>query len=297
VKIFLLAFSFLTISFTQLQASSIKDHATMSYEAAAQFERCVGRKLSAFAKENFVQSNVNEDLNLVRKWLGYSHFYNPQKDVSTWRGTSMNRMVDSQNYLVSWKQSLSENSNVVGVQLALSELGHLVHHVQDSTVPSHVVPVKHWLHDAFEEYSAKYQVITLNCAEVPNSILPTDQLRQSALQTLSALKDNIQTNFRNTTRSLNWDYFWYDTGSKFGSYGYFGNKFGQTNITTPSGNFEISPDSYRDFWLARRTQSIHRSAQLLYWFFSNLIIEKGHSRVQMSDGTEISLEELLFEPQ
>ncbi len=292
---FLVGFLALATFSVNSNASSIKDHAAISYEAVAQLERCIGRKLTSFAKENFVLSNVNEDINLFRKWLAYSHFYNPHKNVSTWRGTSMNRMLDSQNYLINWKKNLSESSNAMGVQLALGELGHLVHHVQDSAVPSHVVPVKHWLQDAFEEYSVKTNAINLDCAEVPNETLPSEQLQASALQTLSALKESISGRFRGSIRTLNWDYFWYDNGDKFGTYGYFGNKFGQTNIQTPSGNFEIPSKSYQDFWLARRTQATYRTTQLLYWFFSNLVTGKGHSRIQMSDGKEISLEELLFE--
>src|SRR5262245_54029681 len=89
----LLAFFFHSQFVSPAHASGIKDHATMTYESIEQFENCIGRKLSAFARENLVVSNVDEDINLVRKWFSYSHFYNPYKDVATWRGTSMDRMI------------------------------------------------------------------------------------------------------------------------------------------------------------------------------------------------------------
>lgn len=287
---------FLVLLFVlQVPASSINDHAAMTYESIAQFEQCLGRKLSSFARENLVLSNVDEDMNLFRKWLSYSHFYNPYKNVATWRGTSMNRMIDSQNFVLEWKRNINANSSAIGVQSAISELGHLIHHVQDSTVPAHVVPVKHWLSDAYESYAPRVEAISLNCSELTNSLTPAEQLRESAIQTLNSLGESFQARFRGKMRTLNWEYFWYDNKEKFGSYGYFGNKFGSTSIATPSGVFDVPEETYRNFWLARRKQGVQRTAQLLHWFFANLITAHGHSRIQMSDGSEVSLEEFLFE--
>ncbi len=276
-------------------ASDIREHSAMTSEAIAQFEACFPKNLSPYVREILLYSNISEDLNLVEKWGFYSHFYNPHKDVSTWRGTSFNRVQDAEAFLTGWKKSLRENYSVLMVSGALSELGQVIHHIQDSAVPTHVIPVKHWLSDGFEGYRAPAFSTSFSCGEFFENNSPTQQIRQSALETLASLKQNFAGTKDNKPINLNWDYFWYDTGAKFGSYGYFGNAFGQTRIQTPGGIYEVPAQVYRKYWLDRREQSIRHTAKAMYWFFSNLLTTHHRNNVVMQDGSSMDLEAILFE--
>jgi hypothetical protein len=274
-------------------ASDIREHAAVTTLAIEQFEKCFPKKLSAFTRQNLIFSDVEEDINLIQKWVQYSHYYNPKKDLSTWRGTSMNRVDDAQNYLMMWRRQ--PRTTTLSVQYALTEIGHIIHHIQDSSVPSHVVPVKHWLHDAFENYNGTKNDISISCAEIANQTEPIEQLKTSATETLTSLQKNFEGQKNGQKINLSWDYFWFSVGDKFGSYGYFGNNFGINKIIKPKGVYEVSTEVYNQFWNERRRQSIRNTAQIFYWFFS--AIPSGNPRYS-SEGAKLpkkSIAEILFD--
>jgi len=275
-----------------VMANDISEHQLITHEAIQYYNSCSKRKLSEFSRKNLIISNTEEDINLFRKWFSYSHYYSPRKDVSTWRGTSMDRILKSEEYLEGFRAQLK--SSVIGVQLALSEVGHVIHHIQDSAVPTHLVPIKHWLNDAFEGYRGK-KTYAFRCKDFVSTASPHQQLEASAHQTLNSLSQKFLGLKNGTSIALDWNYFWFDGGQKWGSYGYFGNNFGQTAILTSAGLYEIPVQVYEDYWNERRTQSLTRSVQILYWFFSVFTEDQKTSRVEMSDGSEVNIDQLLFE--
>lgn len=279
-------------------SSTLKDHSSITEEAITAFQLCFPKKISRFSREVLVFSNLSEDLNLVRKWIRYSHYYHPEKDLSTWRGSSMDRISDSQTYLTYWKNNLTTNSSFMGVHEAINRLGNVIHHIQDSTVPSHVIPVNHWMSDAFERYSGELSTVAVNCSEIVSAIPPSELLKESAYETLTSLKNSFPATISSKDGSkevqLNWDYFWFDTKDRFGSYGYLGNNFGKTKILRNDGTYEIASETYRKFWQERRNQSVKRTAQALYWFFGNLINKKS-LRTTVQESSDFLLEDLIFE--
>jgi hypothetical protein len=251
-------------------AYSVSEHASITADTIDQFQLCFPHKLSQLTRENLIFSNMEEDLNLLQKWVRYSHFYNPYKDLSTWRGTSLDRVRDSSAFLANWRLQAASGASVLSVEEAVREVGHVIHHIQDSAVPPHVVPVKHWLRDGFERYHADSTERAFTCADLMGPVNPSEELRTSALETLASLKGTFQVLYDGQPRTIDWSYYWRDTGELWGSYGLFGNGFGSPHLMVDGGDYEISPEAYKSFWLARRWQAMRHTARILQWFFSNL---------------------------
>ena len=124
------------------QAFQLEGHRAITRQAIAlETESC-----PALARWQSVvtAANVGEDLNLPVKWGRHSHYYRPVGEVDTgWRSTSEVRVAALADDLESAIQSGNSSA-------AWSEIGRILHHVQDMASPPHVVPVKHGLDDPFE---------------------------------------------------------------------------------------------------------------------------------------------------
>ena len=137
--------AFLTILALPAQAFQLEGHRVITREAIAlEAESCpaLHRWQSVVTA-----ANVGEDLNLPVKWGRHSHYYRPVGEVDTgWRSTSEVRV----EALAADLESAIQSGNA---SAAWSELGRILHHVQDMASPPHVVPVKHGLDDPFEARS------------------------------------------------------------------------------------------------------------------------------------------------
>ncbi len=156
----------LVISF-DAQAFRLEEHATLTRLAATEFEICYPGLLDISSIDALVDSNLNEDRNLPRKWLQYSHFYNPTKPILDLR--KFPSEVSASDFRLGQLQTTIEGISISSAQTAagimdffkqsLPELGHAIHHIQDMASPPHVVPVMHDLRDRYESLIMKPSVL------------------------------------------------------------------------------------------------------------------------------------------
>jgi hypothetical protein len=126
-------------------AYHIEEHRTITNQAFQEVAHCFPRAEALLNVEWMANGDVEEDTDLFSKWLFYSHYYNPNKQLNMRRYDSAER--------VSGLSSNLRNPAINGADAdEMSELGHMIHHFQDATVPAHVVPVDHSLWDGFETY-------------------------------------------------------------------------------------------------------------------------------------------------
>ncbi|MGZ3688341.1 MAG: hypothetical protein ACXVBW_08580 [Bdellovibrionota bacterium] len=128
---------FAVLSFCQIgrpelaRAYHLSEHEQITRRAVAELNDCVPGLVPDQDAAVLVAADLAEDLNLFRKWFRYSHYFNPVKPIHLLRRDSLER--------------------VEGLEgRALEELGAILHHLQDMSVPAHVVPIEHGARDEFE---------------------------------------------------------------------------------------------------------------------------------------------------
>jgi hypothetical protein len=152
-------------------------------------------------------------------------------------------------------------------------VGYLIHHIQDMTVPLHVMPVNHFWTDGFEKLEAS---ITPSVNRFSCEALLEEALEVSALslhhRTASATLD--QTLNGALTASYPWGFrvpltwFWEEgSGNQFGSYGVLGNSFGLSWLKVPGQDFRIEQQEYVSLKANRLAAAEHATRLILlrYW--------------------------------
>ena len=182
--IHLVAASFL---FDFAHAFHIPEHSRITVRAVKDLEICglLPTSWNQVWTEAIVRADENEDYNLFRKWSKYSHYFNPNHTVRQLRADSSLSVMES-------VQEIQKNS---ADSLLVSELiGRIIHHVQDSSVPSHVVPVAHASADGFEVFEIdqvyREPISASDCISL-SAQEPMEVLRSNALSTLSALQEQV----------------------------------------------------------------------------------------------------------
>ena len=93
------AITLLFVFSSNTYAFSLGDHAQITLAAAAGIEHCLGRALPDASVQALISANRGEDLNLLRKWTRYSHFYNPERPFDSLRLNSRERIQDLEKQL------------------------------------------------------------------------------------------------------------------------------------------------------------------------------------------------------
>ena len=216
-------------------AYSLGDHEQITLAAFRAVAPCLtdpeGRpkELPDSLQKRVIQANLWEDRNLLNKWLRYSHFYHPSSDEIEEAGIRENskaRILDLEDRM--------RDAVLGGAPLAdrLRLLGFMLHHIQDMSVPLHVLPVNHFWTDGFESLNVRSSasLASESCeALVAEAVRlsPVDiheQVARSTLQhTLAGyLKATLPSDLM---VPLTW--FWTEgSEQRFGSYGVLGNAFG-----------------------------------------------------------------------
>lgn len=194
-------------------------------------------------------SNLEEDFNVVRKDLTYSHYYNPNKILPMLRLDSSFRIKDLEEALK------SDDSST----LLLIHLGHAIHHIQDMAVPAHVVPVAHGFQNTFETYHLKNSQLSTNmsCLDLEKQALGVQDLsallNKSANESLLALAAILVPITKiNSTGTKNYSVdgsaFWkIAAGNAFGSYGPLGEHFRDSTVQFSKDTVLIPPAFYEQF--------------------------------------------------
>mgnify|MGYP003337805414 CR=1 FL=1 len=259
--IHLVAASFL---FDFAHAFHIPEHSRITVRAVKDLEICglLPTSWNQVWTEAIVRADENEDYNLFRKWSKYSHYFNPNHTVRQLRADSSLSVMES-------VQEIQKNS---ADSLLVSELiGRIIHHVQDSSVPSHVVPVVHASADGFEVFEidqvyrepiSASECISLSAQE------PMEVLRSNALSTLSALQEQVFFQRESFKRQGTWlGTFWLAGDSdNFGSYGPMGNNFGKPVFELEDGRtIRMSVEFYEKFKRDRIKAAVQATRSVILW--------------------------------
>lgn len=204
-------------------------------------------------------ANLWEDKNLIDKWFRYSHFYHPRNEVGILRANSQARVQAIQRRL---------DQGGLSRQKLLDLIGALLHHVQDMTVPLHVMPVNHFWTDRFEklEVTSESRLQFDSCASLLARGLAVDAVglhHETAAETYeevlnSALQASAPAGF-----SVPMTWFWEEgAAGDFGSYGILGNSFGRNWLSMPGRRIRVENEEYSRYKF-RRLQSALRVSQLI----------------------------------
>ncbi len=275
MRIKLNSIAFVILLSTQSFGLSLGDHKIVMTTAIADFNTCFPDKINSFSTQALWMADLEEDTNLLRKDLLYSHFYNPEK--------KLNDLIryDSSVRVLRLSEKIQNNSQLFGKfnPVILVDLGHLVHHIQDMAAPPHVVPVNHFFTDGFEKYAASTEDIRsgLSCDEIRNFSLTENYQeihRSTALVTLALVRKtpvpvtihkSVQENVKSQLSSIN---FWLPAlTDNFGKYGYFGNRFGDPDITINQTNYSIPTEYYQNFKQSQLRLAVQSTLKALSFFY------------------------------
>lgn len=256
-------------------AFGLTDHEAITRQAVAEFLVCAPGGFRPTETELLVDADADEDTNLLRKWLSYSHYFHPEKKLEMWRATSMERVTALQEEISSGRE-------------LLSRLGHLIHHLQDAASPPHVVPVNHWLTDGFETFEQgslpEPAPADLDCQELARAGLesPRRMLTETARSTLAAARSRLPAWKDNVRSEIPWSWFWAEgPEASFGEYGTLGNRFGVESIELGRSRFAIARETYRELKLRQLRLAIQVTKKALAWARLRLAVsstEKTHDQ-------------------
>lgn len=218
----------------------LSDHGLMTQMAVTEYNLCARRPIGPAQVETLVHQNLDEDLNLIRKWGKYSHYFHPEKSLQDLHRLDASlRIVD-----------------LLGDHTA-EELGHAIHHLQDMASPPHVVPVRHGLFDGFEKFKFRPEerlpLAAVDCAALA-------AWRATFRGDLLTLLDDTATETLARSRTAWASQFWIESaGPQFGKYGVLGNAFGDTS--------RYQREVYVAFKQMQLRQGIAATKKALIWAF------------------------------
>lgn len=260
---FLICLPFFSFSY------QLDDHSRITHQAIKEFNYCFDEKIDFYHELVIEQANRNEDLDLINKWIWYSHYFNPEKELPSYRYESDVR--------VSFLED--EVKDMIQTKVAdywiYDRFGHLIHHLQDVTSPPHVVPVAHSLNDGFESYSIStsefYKATTPyfnKCSFFTNlsKMTPLELLDRTARKTLILVHEPVL--------NVTWEAFWKESNDdSFGSYGFLGNNFGVPLIEINKTQYRFTEQIYKDFKISQFRRAIDVTKEALFW----LHVQKSHN--------------------
>jgi len=241
--------------------------------AITQWNICFENSISYEIESEIQSANSWEDLNLIRKWTKYSHFYHPYKKLNDLtRYDSSMRVIELEYEIL----SLDLKDFYFSLK-PYQALGHAIHHLQDVTVPAHVVPVMHALKDGFEEMRLtqddlpKFRFDQKYCGQLKqkktNSLF--DILFESAEITLLSLETPLEIYIDGEKRILNYKAFWQPSEKEeFGSYGVLGNHFGESEFEQGGVAYQVSLDQMKVFKRKAVERAIIDTMMTLKWVWS-----------------------------
>jgi hypothetical protein len=272
MKIFTLVFLYFSSQFAC--AFGLSDHKRVTLQAVSEFNACFAGSIDSLSTDVLWMSDLDEDLNVIRKDLFYSHYYNPEKPLKMFRYDSSVR-VKVLTKEIEVDDSLYGRYN----DFSLTDLGHLIHHVQDMAAPPHVVPVSHGLTDGFEQNTEVSGEISsgLSCDDIKHlSASYTSVHQQTAQTTLNKVRSSsfwlqvepLTPGGQIVKALLSVVNFWSPSSdTSFGEYGILGNVYGQSHFTIADKSYTVSPDFYQEFkrqQLKLAVQGSLRSLALYY---------------------------------
>ncbi len=252
---FLIGLLYTSLSFSY----SVDNHEMITEVAIGHFNRCLDEghlgslsQISEKERRTLVDGNLHEDLLGPIRRLKQWHFWDPKRrnDNGKYINKTLHKRFDAV------EKSIFKPLDFFSSKY--SELGHLLHYLQDVTVPSHVVPIFHpapplFKSDGFDKYAIDTYNLenetSFNCSSLI-SALPSnfnELLDSYAKYTLKSIKEVIPAK---GNKKYTWRLFWKEAkkNKRFGKYGKVGNRFGKEmevkKIDTP---FFMTREIYNNF--------------------------------------------------
>ena len=244
---------------------------------------------------------LTEGFHRISNW----HFYNNGNSIKDSSGvpgrrTSEKRINKLIKALDKRIEGFSENPTDVNAEILLQKAGRVLHHIQDMSTPTHVVPVYHGpdLKDEYETYGKQYAgklAITYSSSPtspdhwkvaITQSDIETDLQRlqsspgedhilfrlyvDSAKKTLKDLTDGVfSARVNNAVEEFDWNSFWKEhdkdkpANHGFGCFGKLGNNFGRSYFTSDENLYEVAPEVYFELYKYFYKKSVVDSVYVL----------------------------------
>lgn len=255
------------------QAFHINDHGLITSVAVAEYNACdPAYAFSPADTTKLKAANLDEDLNILRKWVTYSHYYNPTKHLDMSRKDSSVRVSELEIELLPHLMVGPPPFQLSRADI-LRLMGHAIHHLQDMAVPAHVVPISHRFSENFELMTAKTSdwdahTSMTDCGALLNapSLDLLDLLKEYANLTLLRLQYSFEYERDHAHETGNWGLFWKPSdGLSFGNYGAAGDHFGLATFTHGDHKFRLNPLLYEQFHHEQLRRAIEATKRALYW--------------------------------
>lgn len=201
---------------------------------------------------DIVTGNKLEDINLWNKWIkGYAHFYNPYRQVKVCQLGFCRHSSDFRIRML--EASLRNGTSSWG-----RTVGAATHHLQDMNSPPHVVPVMHSSKDSFESYeNQQFPALAPNCAALNQNYATVAassreflfaMLNRTSIATLKSLSASVPYSKAGNQGSGPWSALYWQNAhvdsDNFGTYGSFGNNFGDASFTVNGSAITVTQSVY-----------------------------------------------------
>jgi hypothetical protein len=209
-------------------------HELISNSAASLYETCTGRAISKELLFAFAKSAADEDEWGLTRALNW-HFYNNGHRIGHyWKFifycNGSNEKIYHQR-VQTLDGMLTAKASAIKIYAAA---GRVAHHIQDMSVPPHVMPIYHLGDDNFDNYIPVSMPAADNaaiCKEVNGTVVePFELLERAAQNTLKAVAKPVVFADGKTFENETWMKFWGGPDdqdlSGFKTYGEYGNIFG-----------------------------------------------------------------------
>lgn len=222
-------------------------------------------------KKLILKGNLGEDrFRISRLWN--QHFYNPLKSKELW---SRCHSIDT-----SFCMLVEMYLNATGND-RYTIVGALLHHIQDATSPSHVVPIYHLGKDVFDKYRDLSLMPVLLC-DLEFSRCTKDYInslfKNTAIRTLHNIKQRFEVKIvvdnMEKQDSIDWSYFW--TDNPHGWFGVYGkhvpkkncwDNFLKEKIEVNDSIYIIPKAKYDQFYKQQVELAVYKTAEFIYSTF------------------------------
>ena len=249
--------------FPSAHAYSLEEHRVITQQAFDNLQTC-GISVPVSEQKKIITENIQEDTNLIVKWGKYSHYYHPERSLGLRRLSSLDRIRD-----------LAEPTEHLGV---------VTHHLQDLTLPLHVLPISHNWNDGLESLTVVMPHASVDCESIEHlSHLPfTEQVQQTAEDTLKFVRTGSVSSVDSTQIPLS--VFWQESDAQYGAYDRH-NTFGQSNVQWENKTYTVRPESYIHVKQRLLVRAVQHTTVALYTHFSQVsampttLIRESHDSV------------------
>lgn len=247
---------------------SLHDHTQITKTAFEELNSC-GFTFTQQFEDEVILSNLEQDLNLFKKWTRASHYFNPYK--------ALNMRRDDASVSISESESTLAMDGLTPSKQAAA-LGSAIHYLQDMAVPAHVIPITHTsFSDGFEDLDVSVSTFESDhCHSLFKKALASslfEILQTTSIQTLHAVSHEVAITLDGQAIPVKWnEAFWKEgSGNDFGDYGTFGNQFGTSQFIfyTSSGmthSVQVLNEKYTQFKAQQLRAAVTATQMALLWF-------------------------------